>query len=118
MKLPERFFRYFREYRWSNIFAMIRNSKAEPARCSGDFKGRLVVITGATSGIGRSTAVKYASRGANLLCINRNEEKSRALCVELRAAYGVRCDYMIADLSRLEDVYRVARQLLELDGTD
>ncbi len=115
MSRLQRFFKYLREYRWSNIFAMIRNSKAEPARYGGDFNGRLVVITGATSGIGRSTAFKYASCGARLLCINRSENKSRALCEELRAAYRVQCDYLIADLSRMEDVQRVARELVQLE---
>ncbi len=107
----EKFFQYFKEYRWSNIFAMIRNSKAAPEICAEDFPGRLVVITGATSGIGYFTARKYASHGANLLCINRNEEKSRALREQIESEYGVRCGYLIADLSRMEDMHRVAREL-------
>lgn len=114
MSRPKKFFKYFREYRWANIIAMIRNSKAEPEKCPDDFHGRLVVITGATSGIGYWTARKYASHGADLLCINRNEAKSKALREEIKAEYGVRCEYTIADLSRMEDVRRAGRELLEL----
>jgi NAD(P)-dependent dehydrogenase (short-subunit alcohol dehydrogenase family) len=114
MNQRKSFFKYFKEYRWSNIFAMIRNSRAEPEICREEFHDRLVVITGATSGIGYFTARKYASHGARLLCINRNEKKSRALCEEIRAEYGVRCEYRIADLSLMDDIYRVARELIEL----
>jgi NAD(P)-dependent dehydrogenase (short-subunit alcohol dehydrogenase family) len=106
--------RYFREYRWANVCAMIRNSRAGPALCTRAFHGRLAVITGATSGIGYCTAREYASHGANLILINRNEEKSRAVCREIGSEYGVRCEYLVADLSRMEEVKRVAGQLLQL----
>ncbi len=87
---------YFREYTWSNIFAMIRNNRKDPKICHDDFKDKLVVITGATSGIGYFTARKYASKGAKLLCINRNPEKSEKLRIEIENEFGVQCDYKIA----------------------
>jgi NAD(P)-dependent dehydrogenase (short-subunit alcohol dehydrogenase family) len=110
-----KFKQYFKEYRWSNIAAMIRNNRAEPESCSNDFTGRLVVITGATSGIGYVTARKYASRGADLLCINRNREKSETLRHEIEKEYSVKCDYRIADLGILADIHRVAGELAALD---
>ncbi len=106
--------RYWPQYRWSNIWAMVRNSLAESDVCEERFEGGLVVITGATSGIGYQTARKYASQGAELLTINRNEEKSRALCDEIRGDFGTPCDYLIADLSRLADVHRVGHALADL----
>jgi retinol dehydrogenase 13 len=106
---------YIREYQWSNIFSMIRNNRLNPRICDQDFKDKLVIITGATSGIGYHTARKFASHGANLLCINRNREKSEALCRELNQEYGVQCDYRLADLSRLEDIFRVSGELLHLE---
>lgn len=105
---------YFREYKWSNIFAMIRNNRKDPLICPDDFKNKLVVITGATSGIGYVTARKYAARGANLLCINRNPEKSENLRQEIESEFGVTCDYRIADLSNLKDIFRVAHDLSQL----
>ena len=110
-----KFKQYFREYRWSNIAAMIRNNRAAPETCSSDFTGRLAVITGATSGIGYVTARKYASRGADLLCINRNLAKSEALRQEIEKEYGVKCDFRIADLTILADIRRVAGELAALD---
>jgi len=115
MKERSKFRKYLKEYRWSNIFAMIRNGRSEPLICDEDFTGKLVVITGATSGIGYHTAKKYAAHGANLLCINRNPEKSRALQREIEDEYGVRCDYKIADLSILSDIFRVSNELAQLD---
>lgn len=112
----KKFFKYFREYRWSNIFAMIRNNGKAPAICTDDCKDKLVVITGATSGIGYHTARKYASLGANLLLINRNVQKSKDLCNEIESEFGVRCGYKIADLSSLTDIKRVAGELASMDS--
>jgi len=110
----KKFFKYFREYQWSNIIAMIRNNRLDPKVCIEDFNKNLVVITGATSGIGYYTARKYASHGASLLCINRNLQKSEALCREIENEFGVKCNYKIADLSNLNDTKRVAEELLKL----
>jgi NAD(P)-dependent dehydrogenase (short-subunit alcohol dehydrogenase family) len=106
--------KYWKQYQWSNVFAMIRNSRKMPALCEDDFNGRLLVITGATSGIGYTTTRKYAAHGANILSINRNEEKSKILCQEIQKDFDVECDYMIADLSRLADIHRVGNKLAEM----
>ncbi|MFX1606904.1 MAG: SDR family NAD(P)-dependent oxidoreductase, partial [Promethearchaeota archaeon] len=107
--------KYVKQYKWSNIYAMMRGGSGNLQECTDDFEGRLVVITGATSGIGRVTAIEYASHGANLLLINRNEEKSIALCKEIRREFQVECDYKIADFSRLSEVRKVGKELLESD---
>lgn len=108
--------KYWKQYQWSNVFAMFRNSRKTAAVCADDFHGRLLVITGATSGIGYYTARKYAAHKASILSINRDEEKSRQLCRELHRDFGVECDYRIADLSRLADVHRIGRELAEMSA--
>ncbi len=112
MKKNKKFFKYFREYQWSNILAMIKNNRSDSKICSEDFKNKFVVISGATSGIGYYTAKKFAAKGANLICINRNIQKSKDLCREIESEFGVKCDYLIADLSILKDIYQVAEQLI------
>ena len=107
MKLPK----YFNEYEVSNILAMIKNNRRDPKVCKDDFKNRLVVISGATAGIGYMTAKKFASQRANLLCINRSEEKSAALKEELEKEFGVSCEYILADMSVIADVQRAAEEL-------
>lgn len=107
--------KYFKEYKWSNVFTMLRNQKLDPKICTDDFKNRLVVISGATSGIGLITAKKYAFHGADILSINRDVEKSKELCEALSNQYNVKCTYLIADYTRLDEVHQVAKQLSELD---
>jgi NAD(P)-dependent dehydrogenase (short-subunit alcohol dehydrogenase family) len=111
----KKFAKYFKEYQWPNLAAMIKNNRRDPRICTNDFRDRLVVISGATSGIGYHTARKFASHGADLLCINRNQEKSEALKHEIESEFGVRCDYKIADLSNLQEIDRVARELSRLE---
>lgn len=107
--------KYLKDYKWSNIFAMIRNLNLDPKICTDDFYQRLVVITGATSGIGYATARKYASHGADILCINRDEKKSKELCKTLASEFDSKCSYLIADFSKLSEVHAVAKQLSCLD---
>jgi NAD(P)-dependent dehydrogenase (short-subunit alcohol dehydrogenase family) len=95
---------------------MIKNNRRDPKMCTEAFRNRLVVISGATSGIGYLTARKFASRGARLLCINRNEEKSQALKEEIENEFAVSCDTIIADLSMLADARRAAEALRDIDS--
>ena len=106
--------KYLKEYEWSNIAAMMKNNKADPKEIADTCEGNLVVITGATSGIGYETARLYASRGADLLCINRNEEKSKKLKNEIEQEFKVSCRYHIADFSKLSDIHAAAKMLAKL----
>ena len=108
--------KYLKEYKVSDMRAMLRNNKTDPKECTEEFNGRLVVISGTTAGIGYQTARMYASRGANLLCINRNEEKSKILCEEIKKDFNVECHYYIADYSHLSDVHKVGQKLANLDA--
>jgi len=114
MKIDKKFFEYYKQYKLKDIFALIKNTRSKPKICNDDFKNKLVVITGATSGIGYATAKKYASKGANLLCINRNQSKSEDLKQEIESTYGVKCEYIIGDLSLLQDIEHIADELLKL----
>lgn len=106
--------KYWPQYEWRNVFTMIRNMSVAPAIYNEDFQDKLVVITGATSGIGYCTARLYAAHGARLLTINRNEEKSKALCAEIQREFATPCEYRLADLSRLDEMHRIGRELADL----
>ncbi len=79
---------YLHKYRLSEIRAMLRNSKKDPESYTGRFDNRLLVITGATSGIGYYAVKEFASRGSDIICINRNKKKSVELCNEIEKEYG------------------------------
>lgn len=106
---------YWKQYQWSNISAMLKNNKALPKQELKDLQGQLIVITGATSGIGYETARLYASHGASLLLINRNKEKSEKLKAELELEFKGVYAYFIADFSKLSDIHAAADQLSSLE---
>lgn len=107
--------KYWAKYKWSNIYAMIKNMKRHPERNSEPFRNKLVVITGTTSGIGYYTARKYASMGAHILMVNRNQEKSESVRREIAEEFGTPVEYFIADLTLLPDIQRVGQHLLSLE---
>ena len=106
--------KYWAKYKWSNISAMIKNMKRHPEKNSEPFRNKLVVITGTTSGIGYYTARKYASMGAHILMVNRNQEKSESVFREIAEEFGAPVEHIIADLTLLPDIQRVGRHLLSL----
>jgi len=76
---------------------------------------QVLVITGATSGIGLATARAAAHRGASLIVSARNEQALRALCEELRAK-GARADYVVADVGVEAQVRAIAAKAETLFG--
>ena len=78
-------------------------------------KGKTVVITGASSGVGLAAAEAFASEGCNVVIVARGQQgvdKAVAYCRELNVlAVGV-----CADMSVAEDVERVAEEALKING--
>ena len=107
--------KYWPQYKWSNVFAMIKNMKQHPRRHKEPFRDKLVVITGATAGIGYYTARKYAAMGAHLIMVNRNPQKSERVRREIAEEFGTPAEYVIADLALLADIQRVGQYLLALE---
>jgi len=69
---------------------------------------QVVVITGASSGIGLATAREAARRGARLVLVARNEEALRELVAEIRAGGG-EAIHVVADVGRHGEVEGVVR---------
>jgi short-subunit dehydrogenase len=77
---------------------------------------QVVVITGATSGIGLVTARRAAQRGARVVLCSRNEPELRETAARIENAGGtVRA--VVADVSRMEDMERLAQAAIEEFGT-
>ena len=73
--------------------------------------GRTVVITGASSGIGRATALKVAAAGGVPLLVARGVENLEAVCDEITAAGGTAHVYG-ADLSDMDSIEEVVARML------
>jgi NAD(P)-dependent dehydrogenase (short-subunit alcohol dehydrogenase family) len=76
---------------------------------------QVIVITGASSGIGLTTARMAAHAGASVLLVARNEGALRHIVEDLRAS-GANADYVVADVSRPEDHTRIAQVAVQRFG--
>ncbi|MFQ5970989.1 MAG: SDR family NAD(P)-dependent oxidoreductase, partial [Alphaproteobacteria bacterium] len=77
-----------------------------------DPRARVTVITGATSGIGRATALDLAARGDRLVCVGRSQTRGERLRREIARATGNRdVTLHTADLSSVADARRVAARI-------
>ena len=84
---------------------------AAAARCKEALDGKHVLITGASSGIGRSTALKVAAAGGVPLLVARNVEKLEEVRAEIVAAGGTAYVYA-ADISDMESIERLLERVL------
>ncbi len=71
----------------------------------------MALVTGPTSGIGESFARRLAAEGHDLVLVSRDRGRLDALAASLAARHEVACEVLPADLSRREDVLRVAERL-------
>lgn len=71
------------------------------------FEGKTVLITGASSGIGKVFAEKLAASKAKLLLTARREDALKKLSAELMERYGVEAHYFKADLSRADAPWQI-----------
>ena len=72
---------------------------------------KTVWITGASSGIGREFACRYAKMGCRLILTARRADRLEALAEELRQAHGTVCRILTADLAREEECTRLCKEL-------
>src|SRR6478609_2848416 len=80
----------------------------------GTVRDARVVITGATSGIGKAAALELARQGARLTIVCRDEDKGTATVAELRATVpGLSADVVRCDLADLDSVRRAGYELVD-----
>ncbi len=66
-------------------------------------KNKVILITGALTGIGRATALAFAREGAQLVVCGRRDDVGNAFATELRAL-GVQAEYIRANVRHEDDV--------------
>lgn len=82
---------------------------------AGEWQGKVVLITGASSGIGRATALALAARGASLVLGARRTAEGEAVAAEARAAGGA-AHFVQTDVTREADVQRLVQTALDRFG--
>lgn len=84
-----------------------------------DFKGKIALITGGSSGIGLALARALARRGANLWLLARDGSRLSQAMLEVQrlcAAAGQSCGMLPADVSNRRQVERAVAHVIESDG--
>lgn len=79
------------------------------------FQGKVVLITGGGTGIGRTTAIMFANEGANVVIGNRNEERGRAVVNEITDAGG-QATFLRTDVVNEADVKALVNHAIETFG--
>ena len=81
-----------------------------------DISGKVCLVTGGTSGIGRAVALGFAQAGARVVAGSTNPEKVSAMRDELRAAHGPRHDAVRLDVSDAAGVRKAVDGVVERFG--
>jgi NAD(P)-dependent dehydrogenase (short-subunit alcohol dehydrogenase family) len=76
-------------------------------------EGKTVLVTGASSGIGRGIAVECSKMGAKVVINGRNKERLQKTFDQLEGEGHIQ---IVADLSKQEDIERLANEVPELNG--
>lgn len=79
-------------------------------------EGKTILVTGASSGIGKATAIECARLGANVVITARNEERLSAVLAELDTTLGQKHQMVIADIASEEGLNTLIAALPTLDG--
>lgn len=79
-------------------------------------ENKTILVTGASSGIGKATAIECSKLGATVVLTARNEERLYAVLTELDTSFGQQHQMVIADISTEEGLDVLLSALPALDG--
>lgn len=83
----------------------------------GRLDGKVAIITGAGKGLGAAFAIRFATEGAKLCLVTRKDMEGLKKVAEQVTAKGAECMWFQADVTKLEDVNRMADETVKKFGT-
>lgn len=81
-----------------------------------DLTGRVALITGGNKGLGKAMARGLAQAGADIVIASRHEDELKAALAEILSETGRKGISVVADVSKRDDVKRLARTAIERMG--
>lgn len=78
-------------------------------------EGKVIIITGASSGFGKLTAKRAAEMGGKIVLAARSEEKLKETVAEIKAAGG-EANYIVTDVAKKDDVFAMAKFAVDTYG--
>ncbi|KAJ0176079.1 hypothetical protein K1T71_008253 [Dendrolimus kikuchii] len=81
-----------------------------------DFINKVVVVTGASSGIGADAAVMFAKQSAKVVLVGRNEQALNQIAEQCELAKGIKPLIVIADVTNDHDLENIITQTIETFG--
>lgn len=79
-------------------------------------RGKRILVTGGSSGIGRATAIECASLGASVVIVGRNEERLASVLAELDTSEGQEHVSISADLTTMDGLDKIVEKNIIYDG--
>lgn len=80
-----------------------------------DFSNKVVFVTGASSGIGRATALAFAAKGAKVACVDVQENDGKKTCQMVKEVGGTAI-FLKCDVSKTQDVKSAIEQTVSQFG--
>lgn len=81
-------------------------------------KGKSVIITAASKGLGKATALQFAKEGAHVLISSRNEEELKKAVTEIKDNTGnEQVRYRVCDITNPDEIKQLAATAAEWNGT-
>src|SRR5436190_61906 len=81
-----------------------------------DLTGRVALVTGGSKGLGQAMARGLAEAGAGVVISSRHEDELRAAADEIRSTTGAKVAHVVADMTRRDDVGRLANSAMGAMG--
>ncbi|MGB3666249.1 MAG: SDR family NAD(P)-dependent oxidoreductase, partial [Bermanella sp.] len=80
-----------------------------------NFQDKVAIVTGASAGIGRATAMAFAEQGARVVVADINQELGEATAADIHAKGG-KATFMLCDVTKEADVIALVDGTLETYG--
>ncbi len=79
------------------------------------FEGKVALVTGASSGIGKAAAIQFAEQGAKVLLAARRESEGQAVVEEIRSSGGA-ASFIRTDISKWDQVEAMVQRAVDEFG--